>query len=905
MHFRKEDILHEAEFFDERSGRLLKSELKHPRLKEGAIPVLLPENCPPYLQPSVPSARESPSKRRKRLEDSFLQKAQEASIIADNEYRQRVTFSNLQELSQRLQEQKLDNFWTVIPKEESVLILHLSEMHEVLCSMNVTKELNVSVIHKKVVLENLDNFKFPLKVSNINILFNIMSSLKMLSETGVHNSDECKVICDVIIDLFKKLKDFIKSTSNDSYIKFIDFTSEQIYNMNVIKQHRRYSPDFLIFCSLLRSISPHCYKFLRNSNIFILPHESTVRRICAEFNVNPCNEQDNTNFLSYIKQKFNFIEEKEKVISLMIDEIHLKPNFDYAGGKLFGMSHNDSSAASSAFVFMVQSFLSPYKDVAHILPVSSLTAEMFHTYIKKIMIGLENIGFKVISLVTDNNAINKKAVSLFSSPSKLCIRYENPACPERYFYYLFDSVHILKCLRNIWLNQKNLGTCMFYPNFETLLPFCTASFQALKKLHEIECNKLLKYGYGLSEKALAPTSFERQNVKLVLQVINNVVAEGLQLVGEVNNIPHHKETAEYIKILCKWWSVMNVKTLYKGEHKRDEFQKPFTPNFDTDQYKFLYHFVEWLEKWEGMKCTTGGLTKQTHLAITHTTKAMLALAEYCFESLNFDYFLPGKVQTDSLEDRFGSYRMLAGSNYNISIRQIYDTETKLRMQTILPLALKSKSCGEFVLSFFQDKHWDEDQGSLDSDSLFKDFCITPEDIVSTQSSLPILTYISGYAAHKLITKLKCEQCCSTLSIDEALDINVNNEWISKLDRGGLKYPHPDVVCVSQFTYSVVNKLLSSSYESNFISCQNHRYIVKSLILDALDENDIFVGMDECENHDSMFLIKQLVWVFINILLNNFCKKQNDGIQKRKNSQRQNTEIKKSKQNTHKLSTLNK
>lgn len=63
---------------------------------------------------------------------------------------------------------------------------------------------------------------------------------------------------------------------------------------------------------------------------------------------------------------------------------------------------------------------------------------------------------------------------------------------------------------------------------------------------------------------------------------------------------------------------------------------------------------------------------------------------------------------------------------------------------------------------------------------------------------------------QLITKLKCEQCRSTLSIDEALDINVNNEWISKLNRGGLKHPHPDVVCVSQFTYAIINKLLSSS-----------------------------------------------------------------------------------------------
>ncbi|XP_054706942.1 uncharacterized protein LOC129216750 [Uloborus diversus] len=214
--------------------------------------------------------------------------------------------------------------------------------------------------------------------------------------------------------------------------------------------------------------------------------------------------------------------------------------------EIFGMSHNDSNAASSAFTFMIQSLLSPYKDVAHILPVRSIDADDFHSYIKKILIGLAAIGFNVISVATDNNAINKKAVTMFASPLESRVRYDYPGSPGKYFYFSFDSVHIF---------------------------------------------------------------------------------------------------TDYIQILCKWWSIMNVKTLYKGEHKRDEFQTPLTPNTDTAQYKFLTNFINWLDKWEEMNCTTGGLTKQTHLAISHTTKAMLALAEYCFKTLNFDYFLPGKIQT--------------------------------------------------------------------------------------------------------------------------------------------------------------------------------------------------------------------------------------------------------------------
>ncbi|GBM53645.1 hypothetical protein AVEN_105524-1 [Araneus ventricosus] len=262
--------------------------------------------------------------------------------------------------------------------------------------------------------------------------------------------------------------------------------------------------------------------FLRNFKVFILPHESTLRRVCSEFGVNPSKEQDDDSFLSYITQKFNFLGDKDKTISLMIDEIHLRPTYDYVGGELY--------------------------------------------------------------------------------------------------------------------------------------------------------------------------------------VINNVVAEGLNFVGAENNILHHKETADYIKIIHRWWSVMNVKTKYKVDHKIDDFQKPLMKGLESDpKYKFLIDFGQWLKRWEKMDQNTGCLTKQTHLAISHTTEAMPALAKYCFDTLNFDYFLPGKIQADPLEDRFGSYRRLGSTNYNVSIRQIYEGEEKMRIQTILPLALKSNNYGKLTLSFFIQK----------------------------------------------------------------------------------------------------------------------------------------------------------------------------------------------------------
>lgn len=107
----------------------------------------------------------------------------------------------------------------------------------------------------------------------------------------------------------------------------------------------------------------------------------------------------------------------------MVDEIHLKDYFDFKGGNLVGMAFNNKEAATSAHVFMIQSLLSAYKDIVHILPVKTICTTDLHNNIKRVILGLEKIGFSVICVVTDNNSINRKAMTYFSNPPKLSIVY--------------------------------------------------------------------------------------------------------------------------------------------------------------------------------------------------------------------------------------------------------------------------------------------------------------------------------------------------------------------------------------------------------------------------------------------------------------------------------------------------
>ena len=106
----------------------------------------------------------------------------------------------------------------------------------------------------------------------------------------------------------------------------------------------------------------------------------------------------------YIKNKFKLLVQKDITVRLLIDEIHLKPYFDYKSDNIVGLANNANEVATSAFAFMLSSVLSNYKDVIHIMPTKYLKGENLFNIIKRLIIGFEEIGFKVLWVILDNNA---------------------------------------------------------------------------------------------------------------------------------------------------------------------------------------------------------------------------------------------------------------------------------------------------------------------------------------------------------------------------------------------------------------------------------------------------------------------------------------------------------------------
>ncbi|GBN13260.1 hypothetical protein AVEN_81212-1 [Araneus ventricosus] len=174
-----------------------------------------------------------------------------------------------------------------------------------------------------------------------------------------------------------------------------------------------------------------------------------------------------------------------------------------------------------------------------------------HEFIKQVIIDLEDIGFTVIGIITDNNSVNRRAVDLFTDPPELSYCYPHPVDKSRPLFFVVDPVHLFKCIRNNWLNQMNDGRCFFYPKFvsvhavQDVADFKAARFTTIRELYNLESDKFVKYGFRLNLKGLVPSSMERQNVKLVLFIFNEHATEALAELEEKNKLLYSKDTSDF------------------------------------------------------------------------------------------------------------------------------------------------------------------------------------------------------------------------------------------------------------------------------------------------------------------------------------------------------------------------
>lgn len=165
------------------------------------------------------------------------------------------------------------------------------------------------------------------------------------------------------------------------------------------------------------------------------------------------------------------------------------------------------------------------KDVVALIPVRNLTAEQLHSYTIQVLKLLHECGYFVFCVVSDNNRINR---NMFTSMSGGVLKpsIDHPFDEGKKLFFLFDTSHLIKSIRNNWLNQLSTNQTFFYPDPNDVTKVNVASLLHLKKIYDSEKYFYVKPVPKLNRKVIFPSPTERQNVTHPLNLFHetNVVA---------------------------------------------------------------------------------------------------------------------------------------------------------------------------------------------------------------------------------------------------------------------------------------------------------------------------------------------------------------------------------------------
>lgn len=854
-----------------------------PVLSDDAIPTIFP-NTPLYLSTVPTPKRKNPDDRRAEAsarDEQFYQNWRDVEDIIPNFDKFRSDM-----ISKPVD---LGNDWIFVSNDNFVLFVNINSSNcpVVVASFKVCTDMTVVIFDNKQ-LRNSSELAWLLgdenKLTRWSQLPNICSHWANTCRSPV----KPETVVDHSIVVVERMKQLIHASKNgdntklEFRLKFLLKQFELLYSVQ-----NRYSPEcmvtaFKIFCT---SRSAYCY--LRE-NCLTLPHTSTLRNLTSCFSQCCQTLTDDDAHFVYLKHKCMALPEYERLVVLLLDEIYVKPRVTYKGGNLQGFAENstDCVEATTVQAYMISSVLSKHKDVAALQPIKNLDMLFFYESVMKVLSLVERAGYRVLAVLSDNNRVNR---NMFE---KICGGTLQPSIPhpldsQRRLFFLFDSVHLIKCIRNNWINQ--VDQTLRYPNECTAATgvLSKASFAHLKQIYESEKTAVIKLAPGLTFTALHPNNLQRQNVGLALRVFDEKLVAALDHFGKSTN-SDLSGTQNFISTIAQLWKICNVKHPLNGQRLNDPFCEPIK-GLDDFKLNWLRSFLNWLSAWDSQKIEQrqGVLTRETMFALKHTVATMISLSEYllttpvCGQLMK--YIPLGKFQTDNLEFRFGQYRQMSGANYNVSVTQIMESEKKLKILSIMKVVTAGKS-GITLKDFITGCQAETDSLEINpTDST----CLTPflsvlndcDGIIIPDAEMSGIVFIAGYVGFKLKAKIDCIDCQLELLTQRTLEcdypVDESFDYLSKIDRGRMTWPTDLMVDIVVQAITVFKVITSDKYNKLFVTASNQRYIVAQLALRRCEQ---VVDMSfQCSTCNSCMtdLAPMCIRIVCNISLNNYTRRLAD------------------------------
>ena len=132
------------------------------------------------------------------------------------------------------------------------------------------------------------------------------------------------------------------------------------------------------------------------------------------------------------------------------------------------------------------SVLSNNKDVVSFIPVEKMKSQDLCKMTLDVIHNVTKARFTIVSIISDNNIVNRKMFLLLSGTDHLVPYVINPYKTPNKIFMLFDIVHLLKCLRNNWIHLKDTAKEFVFPDFSDSNVIRKACFAPLVTMYHME-----------------------------------------------------------------------------------------------------------------------------------------------------------------------------------------------------------------------------------------------------------------------------------------------------------------------------------------------------------------------------------------------------------------------------------
>ncbi|KAL1418779.1 hypothetical protein MTO96_025664 [Rhipicephalus appendiculatus] len=269
-------------------------------------------------------------------------------------------------------------------------------------------------------------------------------------------------------------------------------------------------------------------------------------------------------------------------------------------------------------------------------------------------------GFDVVRLVTDNHKINVAAMDIMCN-GEANIRAPHPADSSKEIYLSFDQSHVIKNVRSQFL-AKDFGKNK------------QVSSKYVKELYRMQKHSTMRPVRFLTRKHVYPSNVEKMSVRLAVQLFSVAVTAALSYLkdqaGHTCDLDFASAgpTIEFMKMMQKWFTLMDVSNFQQYIHCNNEDTRPFTDVEDPRLEWLETVFLGYIEDLKNESSAGNFFSKETYHALVFATKSNVDCIRHVLTVQHFKFVLTRKMSSDPIESLFGFLRRSSGCNDMLDVK---------------------------------------------------------------------------------------------------------------------------------------------------------------------------------------------------------------------------------------------